>query len=65
MRLQKYVAGPPTTVKLSNMGAQSPDRCWARIYDGGPTFREQIPTIGLVNYLHKYQSITNTIRTER
>ena len=50
VRLQKYgAAGPPTTVSFLNMGAQSPDRCWARIYDGGPTFREQIPTIGAGN----------------
>lgn len=49
VELQKYELGTPTTVSFFNMGAQSPDMCWARVYDGGPTFHEQIPTIGAGN----------------
>lgn len=50
VRLQKYgAAGPPTVVSFLNLGAQTPDRCWARTYDGGPTLREQLPTMGTGN----------------
>lgn len=49
VRLTKYASGPGVEVSFWNMGAQTPDRCWARTYDGGPTITEQLPTMGAGN----------------